>query len=964
LSSGFGGGGNGEIRYIISVDDSQAIGKLQGVGQQLQTLGQNSETATQQVSEVSPALDNVAKSSDEVQQSSQRVAPSIAQVGTAVAFAATSIISLVQQYTSLKKAQNAIDKAEITHRATLANNKILYDKYTKAVKEHGKNSQEAKDALEKYTRGVDKSKQQVEKLSLMQESLSQRMLSFAISVVPTTIGVVSGLAQTFQILGNGRGGSGGMRGVLSLIGRFGGPLIILGGILLAIKLNLFGFRDALDAVGKALGDAVPAIKPALNAIRDLGVVIGLVPGNADEAQKRLKKFGGSVIQWGKDVASAIGRIFNKLKSGDIKGALDDIKASVKNVIIKIGNTKINYNGQSLTVDQWAASLPILLKYKVQRYFSQSGTGDKGSTKGPVDLFLDFNKFFNMQIEPADPFADWSQKNIIKPWTDMVNNVANFIQNTPLFAGVDILSSREGQDIILTPSEANQFFADNVATPLGKAWGNMVTTWQGFIKDNPIMQKLVVGDIMGAAKLAVGDVNNWLADHIATPIGGGWANLVNTVTKFLTDNPVMKEIIKTADNIMGKIGIAANVVETWFDKNVGKPIRDAWTNTVKAVQKWIMDNPILGPAFKAFTDAMNTLGDAQSNIDKYNKNPLAIPQSFDSGVGPGNGPVCFDDSGRQMPCSTNKGNPTARAGPGLGGKTDFRNLQIAMQGANQTPMFDIMAKQIVQITANLNVFAKVIVQVTKDISVYAKAIITTVTDHNTFAKTIVTIVKDINTYAKTVVTLTKDISVYAKAIVTTVKDHNTFAKTIVTIIKDNNTYAKTIVTVTKDINQQAKATVQQTKDNNQLAKTLAQLTKNNNTYAKTIVTVTKDINQAARATSQWESDNKSLASSLGKVASAAKNAANAIRSVPSGGGSGGFNFGSAQGGLHTTLGSDTLILAHAGERVDIGHGSNSEGNFGVFNGTVNLHISGNDIVNERNLSKKIRLEVGRDMDKFG
>jgi len=252
--------------------------------------------------------------------------------------------------------------------------------------------------------------------------------------------------------------------------------------------------------------------------------------------------------------------------------------------------------------------------------------------------------------------------------------------------------------------------------------------------------------------------------------------------------------------------------------------------------------------------------------------------------------------------------------------------------------DIMARQIVQITKDLNVFAKVIVQVTKDISVYAKSIMTTVSDHNVFAKTIVTIIKDINVYAKTLVTLTKDISVYAKAVVTTTKDHNTFAKTIVTITKDNNTYAKTIVQVTKDLNQEARAIVQ----------------------------VTKDLKQQE---------------------SQARKTASAIRSIPSGGFSGGgFNFAkggiiSAANGIMTTQGPTILVGDNPGGRETVaaiphnnpyptvskidrmfGSGGSSDGS--TVNQTIQLHISGNDIINERNLEKRIKLTVGENRDRFG
>jgi len=912
-----GGGGTGEIRYVVVVDNSQAISNLQSTSQELQTLGQNSETTSQQVSKVSPALDDVKTSSDQVRQSSQQVGPSIAQVGTAIAFAASSVISLVQQYTSLKRAQNTLKKAQDTEQGQVTRLKDLWDKYTKAVDEHGKNSTEAKRALEKYNNLQEKHQHQLEKIDLMQESLSQRMMSFAVSVVPTTIGVVSGLAQTFQILGTGRGGAGGMKGVLGLITRFGPPLLILGGFLLAVKFNLFGVRDALDGFGKVLGDAIPALKPVLNALRDLGVVIGLIPGNAEDAQKRLKSFAGGVIAWSKDVASAIGKIFDKLKSGDIKGALEDIKAGLKTAFdITVGS--ILFDGKPLS--KWIDQLITFFQVDMKQHGAWTATVDT--------LNIIFKTFIWPSIVPE------AQRAIKKMQADIQS-----VFNNPAGAGLGgiVLDISNFITMAKKGDTSNEKFESWLSTQIGLF---KVTLKQKFIEfKNWALSTPLLGDViralfpgqkgstLGGLDIS-GAIFTFLDNKVVKPLQQGWATAVDTVYKFITQNPLGK--IFTVDNIMGTISNILGGIKKWLTDNIGSPVKKAWDDFVAGIVSYIKGQTASGDTgFSGFPDGGFDFGESK----KPPSRSRYYTQSFGD-LSIGNGPVCFDDSGRQRACSTRDDNANAGMNSGLlQGKTDFRNLLMGMGGAN---MFDTLARQIVQITNNLNVFAKVIVQVTKDISVYAKAVVTTVSDHNTFAKTIVTIIKDINTYAKTLVTLTKDISVYAKAVVTTIKDHNQLAKTIVTI----------------------------TKDNNQLAKTIVQITKNNNTYAKTIVTVTKDINQAARATVQWEKDNKKLASSLNNVASAAKKAASAIRNVPSGGGSGGFNFGSAQGGLHTTLGSDTMILAHAGERVDIGHGSNQGGVQGTVNQTINLMISGNDLINERNLTKRIKLTVGENRDKFG
>lgn len=202
-------------------------------------------------------------------------------------------------------------------------------------------------------------------------------------------------------------------------------------------------------------------------------------------------------------------------------------------------------------------------------------------------------------------------------------------------------------------------------------------------------------------------------------------------------------------------------------------------------------------------------------------------------------------------------------------------------------------------------------------------------------------------------ITKNFNVMARAIVQVTKDFDQLARATVQNTKNNNTLARTIVTTTKDYNQ--------------LARTQVQVTKNNNTLARTIVTVGKDFNSAA-------GDAKKFASALHSVESAARAAAKAIKSIPKPP-SGVSRF--ATGGEFITSGPELIMVGDnpsgkehvkvtplsgspAGRFLYSNEGSDS----GVINQTVSIRISGNDIINERNLSKKIRMELGRNRDRFG
>jgi len=124
--------------------------------------------------------------------------------------------------------------------------------------------------------------------------------------------------------------------------------------------------------------------------------------------------------------------------------------------------------------------------------------------------------------------------------------------------------------------------------------------------------------------------------------------------------------------------------------------------------------------------------------------------------------------------------------------------------------------------------------------------------------------------------------------------------------------------------------------------------------------------------QWSSDMNSMVANAKSAASGVNSALAKIKdvnvTVHVGASGPGLQF--AQKGMHETLGKDTLIMAHKGERVDIGPGSGSHGSSGSGGGSsggnilnATFIIQGNEIINTRKLRKMIRLESGGQMDRF-
>jgi hypothetical protein len=109
----------------------------------------------------------------------------------------------------------------------------------------------------------------------------------------------------------------------------------------------------------------------------------------------------------------------------------------------------------------------------------------------------------------------------------------------------------------------------------------------------------------------------------------------------------------------------------------------------------------------------------------------------------------------------------------------------------------------------------------------------------------------------------------------------------------------------------------------------------NTYFGT--TIPNAVDKSITAFNDGADAADDFTSSLSKLEKQAKATAAAIKKIPGGGG-GGLNFGSAQTGMHKVLDNDTLILAHEGERVDIGQQNADSGN------TRRRSIGGSSVIN--------------------
>jgi len=258
------------------------------------TLGNATTNVNTQAGKAQKTLTKTGKGVQDVGKNSGSAASSVRNFGGGMMTAATGISTLaigvtglMRDYRDLNDAQLGVDRAQKKLDSANLQLKHSHEAVNKALKEHGKNSKEYKDALAKEKIAIQGVDIATFNLGEKQETLGDIQQNFYLNLLPTGIGLlttIGGLTAGF-----GRSSEGAAKGIgsmsksskiLSGILKVS-PLFLLAGAFLAIRTNAFGFRDMLDKLGKKLGDMFPGLRGFLQWVRDLGAAFGLTGGKLD-----------------------------------------------------------------------------------------------------------------------------------------------------------------------------------------------------------------------------------------------------------------------------------------------------------------------------------------------------------------------------------------------------------------------------------------------------------------------------------------------------------------------------------------------------------------------------------------------------------------------------------------------------------------------------------------------------------
>lgn len=158
--------------------------------------------------------------------------------------------------------------------------------------------------------------------TLGQIDLNRAHEDFYLNIIPNVISGVGTFAGILQVAQNSSVSFGGALTKLVL------PLAAISAGAFAIKTNFLGFRDFLTNLGRDIGNAVPALKPFLNILQEVGELLGLVPakkgtkagGGLNKAIADLKNQFGPIIDFFK-------RVIDDVMKGDWQKVFQRISAA-------------------------------------------------------------------------------------------------------------------------------------------------------------------------------------------------------------------------------------------------------------------------------------------------------------------------------------------------------------------------------------------------------------------------------------------------------------------------------------------------------------------------------------------------------------------------------------------------------------------------------------------------------------
>jgi len=661
LSFGSGGGSNsGEIRYVISVDDSQAIQKLQGVSQNFQQLQQGAQQAAQGVQQLPQALDQTTTSAGKFSQANADMAAELQatdiaakqsstsqqsfgsvvkqNLGTIVSMA-SGILGLVSSYTSLQRTQLQINKLEVTEANQRRMLDVLTRKHAEAVAKYGASSQEALDIEAKINVLQERHINTLDQINIRQEQQTQQQIAFGLSVVQTGASVVQmasqlktyeGAAVTAKVATIGLSNSMTKLKIATVIGAI---LVAIEVAAQAVANNFGGIQQKLNEFYNWLVKLAPVFQPVIDAIWTIGQALtALFTGDIDALTKMFSQsaqtapkaitgvdgFTDSINESGKAIAKADQEIIDMWdevsKAPNLTSALN-IKVDKDKITKKI----LDYLPDSLSKDikvQIKGEQSIAaIKDSFAEIFNKATKDPKFADKDANKLASGYMKFLKEKFPNAPgskemqaalaatisgPDTESQLKKLIEQWKLDPNLVigTNGITIDP--AGLEKARDDAWDAAFAAPAVHRDFLngVDVTKSPFQKFADDAIAALKPLTDALPNTTKLI-GDLVSKISAAV--VQTW----------NNFSSAVSTIADWLT------ELIAPQGWAIFVQGIDDAIVATWNAFSSSISIIADWLTELIAPQGWAVfiagvDDAIVA-TWNAFSTAITTVADWMTEL---------------------------------------------------------------------------------------------------------------------------------------------------------------------------------------------------------------------------------------------------------------------------------------------------------------------------------------------------------------
>jgi hypothetical protein len=326
------------ITYITQIEgDSEVQAKLKQIDNALDETGDSAEQSAQKTSEYSGALGELSDKTEVTKSMTAVLGETFKASALGISSVAATATNLYFQYDNLEKAETRVDKAEktlTTSKSALISAQERVNKLHSEGVVSGATYEKAQLDLKAAQDGVSIA---TDRLNQSQGDLTESQMNFALGVVPTVFSALSTVQSVTSALRLAKIADVGVTGAQAVanlgaagtatvltgatvtqtaategatmatrlfqlaLGPVGLVIIGIGGAMAAFATNAFGVRDAINGVGKAIGDAFPQLRWLLDGLSNLAQMI--FPEARDETKSFENTFSASMAVAGADASS-------------------------------------------------------------------------------------------------------------------------------------------------------------------------------------------------------------------------------------------------------------------------------------------------------------------------------------------------------------------------------------------------------------------------------------------------------------------------------------------------------------------------------------------------------------------------------------------------------------------------------------------------------------------------------------